>query len=70
MKKGFLLVLILCMVVLGGCLIPKGKKIDAYDIGILVSLGIQEIEVYEPLNITILSTGDELIDFHENREGS
>lgn len=46
----------------GECLIPKGKKITAGDIGILAALGIPKIEVYEPLAVTILSTGDELAD--------
>lgn len=52
----------------GECLIHQGKKIDAYDIGVLVSLGIQEIEVYPPLKVSILSCGDELIDFHETKQ--
>lgn len=52
------------------CLIKHGKKIDAYDIGMLVSQGITDIEVFCPLNLSIISTGDELIDFHEARHGA
>lgn len=52
------------------CLVAHGKKIDAYDIGLLVSQGIQEIEVYQPITISIISTGDELIDFHEVKTGA
>lgn len=46
----------------GACVISKGKKLTAGDIGILAALGISEIEVYEPVSVTILSTGDELAD--------
>lgn len=55
---------------IGDCLIHKGKRLDAYDIGILVSLGIGKVEVYQPLKISVISTGDELIDFHEQKHGS
>lgn len=54
----------------GHCLIKQGKKIDAYDIGMLVSQGITDIEVFQPLDISIISTGDELIDFHETRQSA
>ena len=52
------------------CLICKGKLIDAYDIGLLVSQGISEIEVFQPITISVISTGNELIDFHEVRQGA
>lgn len=45
----------------GECLIPCGKRLNAADMGILASLGIREVTVYEPLALTVISTGDELI---------
>lgn len=49
----------------GMCLIHKGRRINARDIGMLAALGIGEVTVYEPLVLTIISTGDELADMNE-----
>ncbi len=38
----------------------QGHKFTAVDIGLLASLGISEVEVYAPLTVALLSTGDEL----------
>ena len=54
----------------GECLIQKGKRLDAFDIGIMASLGMTHIDVYQPLTITIISTGDELVDLNQTRHGS
>ena len=42
-------------------ILHKGKKITPYDIGLLSSVGIEKFKVYNKLNVTIISTGDELI---------
>jgi len=49
-------------------IIPKGKLINAYDIGLLAGLGIVELEVSKKLKVAILSTGDEIIDIDEKSE--
>ena len=43
-------------------LITKGKKINSPDIGQLAASGNNEIEVFKKLNVSIFSTGDEVID--------
>jgi len=43
-------------------IIKKGKKINSPDIGQLAASGNHEIEVFKKLNISIFSTGDEVID--------
>tara|TARA_B110000879_G_scaffold207888_1_gene292444 strand:+ start:4133 stop:5368 length:1236 start_codon:yes stop_codon:yes gene_type:complete len=40
--------------------LTKGHRLSTIDIGILASLGIAEIQVYRPLNIALIATGDEL----------
>jgi len=52
-------------IAVGECLIQRGRKINAGDIGIMAALGICDIEVYVPPAVTILSTGDELADIDE-----
>lgn len=47
-------------------LIPKGRIISSYDIGVLSSQGISKVRVYRKLKFTILSTGDEIIDVDED----
>lgn len=42
-----------------------GKLLLPQDIGMLAALGINEVEVYVPLKIGIISTGDEIIDINE-----
>jgi len=46
----------------GELLQPLGKKLQAADIGVLASAGIDLLSVYKPLKIAILSTGDELLE--------
>ncbi len=44
-----------------GQLIGKvGKKVDAPLIGVLASQGIAQVEVFKPLSVALVSTGDEL----------
>jgi molybdopterin molybdotransferase len=41
--------------------VAKGKKLTASDIGLLSSLGCDEVSVYRKLKVAIFSTGDELL---------
>lgn len=44
----------------------KGEVINSYKIGVLASLGISKVKVFKKIKITIISTGDEIIDIEEN----
>ena len=44
----------------GDQLIATGRCLQPQDIGLLASVGINEIEVYRPLRVAVLTTGDEL----------
>ena len=46
----------------GELVLNKGKKITSADMGFLSSVGVYKIKVYKKWNITIISTGDELVD--------
>ncbi|NVJ50993.1 MAG: molybdopterin molybdotransferase MoeA, partial [Gammaproteobacteria bacterium] len=41
-------------------LFQAGRRLGAADIGLLSSLGIQQVATYKPINIAVFSTGDEL----------
>ncbi|HEY0269042.1 MAG TPA: molybdopterin molybdotransferase MoeA, partial [Methyloradius sp.] len=45
---------------LGQVVLSKGHMIHAADLGLIASLGIDEIKVYRKLRVAIFSTGDEL----------
>ena len=45
----------------GQTVLRRGEQISARHIGMLASLGITEVAVYEPLKVGVLTTGDELI---------
>lgn len=49
-------------VVIGECVLEIGKKLNPTDIGLLASLGVDEVAVYHPLTVGIIATGDELTD--------
>lgn len=51
----------------GEILLKKGKRINPRDIAALAAAGITEIGVFEPLTVTIISTGDELVGPGEKR---
>lgn len=44
----------------GTILFKRGQRLKATDIGILASIGIAQLPLYQPLKVAILSTGDEL----------
>lgn len=46
----------------GGLVLPAGKRLTAPDLGLLASIGSSEVEIFKPLSIGILSTGNELIE--------
>lgn len=46
-------------------ILKKGTKLSAEHIGVLASLGISEVKVYEKVKFYIISTGDEIIDIDE-----
>lgn len=52
----------------GQVILKAGRQIDEVDISTIISCGITEIEVSRPVNISILVTGDELVDSFENLE--
>ncbi|MBO7710481.1 MAG: molybdopterin molybdotransferase MoeA [Lachnospiraceae bacterium] len=45
----------------GELLLKKGRVLRAQDIGTMAAVGITSVPVYVPWNITIISTGDELV---------
>ncbi|MDL0432371.1 molybdopterin molybdotransferase MoeA [Marinobacter sp. TBZ242] len=46
----------------GELALAKGTKIRAQEMGLLGSIGVAEVSVYEKLKVAILTTGDELVD--------
>ena len=47
--------------------LPKGKKLTPYDIGLLAGLGISHVNVYKKPQIAVISTGDEVVDIDESQ---
>ena len=45
----------------GELLLPHGTQLNAGEIAILAAAGIESVEVYKPLCVSVFSTGDELI---------
>ena len=45
--------------------LKKGRIINSSDIGLISSIGIKQIKVYKKWNVSIISTGDELISLDE-----
>lgn len=46
----------------GDCILKKGTCLTPQKLGLIASIGISEIQVFKPLKIAILSTGDELVE--------
>ena len=44
----------------GSTVLPKGHRVKAADLGVLASLGVNEIKVYRKPRVSFFSTGDEL----------
>ena len=49
----------------GGLLCPRGKRLAAADIGLLVSAGVDAVLVHAQPNIAYFATGDELLPLNE-----
>lgn len=41
--------------------LQQGKRITPADIGLLASLGVNQVKVFQPLTVGLLTTGDELV---------
>lgn len=46
----------------GEILFSKGHRLNPVDIGLLASIGISNLDVFRPLTVAILATGDELVE--------
>ncbi|MFA7165705.1 MAG: molybdopterin biosynthesis protein [Desulfoplanes sp.] len=47
-------------------LLPQNRTLSPYDIGALLSAGIWEVQVWEQVRMTIIPTGDEVLDFKDH----
>jgi molybdopterin molybdotransferase len=52
----------------GEVAVSRGTKIGAGQIGALAALGVSKVPVFEPLQLFLISTGDELIPFEDKPE--
>ncbi|MBQ9014649.1 MAG: molybdopterin molybdotransferase MoeA [Firmicutes bacterium] len=52
----------------GEVLLEAGRRLAPADIGVLASVGLRQVSVYEMPSITILSTGNELVDPGEAKQ--
>ncbi|MEZ5506926.1 MAG: molybdopterin molybdotransferase MoeA [Gammaproteobacteria bacterium] len=46
----------------GQCILAQGRRLLPQDLGLLASIGVAQVTVYQPLTVAILSTGDELVE--------
>ena len=46
----------------GSCVGSAGTRLGAAHIGLIASIGVAEVDVWRPLRVAILSTGDELVE--------
>ena len=49
----------------GAVAVPRGQLLRPQELGLLAGLGISEMEVYAPLEVAVLSTGDEIVDYRD-----
>ncbi len=49
-------------IAIGTTILRKGRLLRPQDLGLLASSGFAQVEVFEPLKISIMSTGDELVE--------
>ena len=49
----------------GGVILKKGRKVTAFDRGVLAAIGLSEIEVYKIPQIALISSGDEIVGVDE-----
>lgn len=53
----------------GQIVLNAGRQLSASDIGVLSSLGIKQVDVYQRLKVAFFSTGDELLPLDEHVSG-
>lgn len=46
---------------IGEIVLQKGKRLNPADISLLANLGVAKVEVYQPLKVAVMATGDELV---------
>lgn len=46
----------------GQRILEKGRHLKPQDLGLLASIGVSTVQIYQPLRVAILSTGDELVE--------
>jgi molybdopterin molybdotransferase len=46
----------------GSQVLGRGRRLRAQDLGLLASVGCAAVQVYRPLRVAVLSTGDELVE--------
>jgi molybdopterin molybdotransferase len=44
------------------CVLKKGEQLRPQEIGLLASIGVEQVDVYRPLKVAVMSTGDELVE--------
>ncbi len=49
----------------GGIILKKGRKVTAFDKGVLAAVGMSEIEVYKTPQVALISSGDEIVGVDE-----
>jgi molybdopterin molybdotransferase len=50
----------------GDCIFSAGHRLRPQELGLLAGLGSVSLQVYRRVRVGIISTGDELVDFHES----
>ena len=48
--------------VVGELVVPRGKRLSAYDLGALLAAGVTRVAVVRPPRVALLPTGDELVE--------
>ena len=46
----------------GSVVLKKGQRLRAQELGLLASIGVQYVQTYQPLNVAIVNTGNELVE--------
>jgi len=49
-------------IVKGEIILARGHRLKPQDVALIASVGLPEVEVYRPLTVAIMSTGDELVE--------
>jgi molybdopterin molybdotransferase len=49
----------------GAVVFTKGDRLRTEDIGLLAGLGVTEVRVYQKISVGLISTGDEIVEIHQ-----